>query len=238
MTSERPPAIERPERVLAIGAHPDDAEFYAGATLARLRAQGADVTLVVCTDGAMGGTTDASRLATLRREEAAQAATLLGGLDRVHLDFPDGGLVANDALRERLVAEIRRTRPVLVLTHDPATLWLRVGAVDRLGHSDHRAAGLAALDAVYPRAGLARFFPAQIAAGRAPWFVREIWLFDTAEPDHFVSMGEFEATKHTALRAHESQMPDLLVRECEEHAALWATCCGTRAEAFRRARVW
>jgi LmbE family N-acetylglucosaminyl deacetylase len=236
--SERLPALDRPERVLAIGAHPDDAEFYAGATLARLRAQGANVTLVICTDGAMGGPSEASDLCARRRDEAERAAESLGGIDLVRLDFPDGGLAVDDALRERLVAEIRRTRPVLLLTHDPATLWLRVGAVDRFGHSDHRAAGLAALEALYPRAGLARFFPAQITAGLAPWFVRETWLFDTAEPDHFVTMGEYEATKHAALRAHASQLPDNLVHECEEQAALWTTRCGARAEAFRRARLW
>jgi LmbE family N-acetylglucosaminyl deacetylase len=236
--SERPSAVDRPERVLVIGAHPDDAEFYAGATLARMRAQGAEVTLVICTDGAMGGPSEASELCVRRRDEAARAVVQLGGIDLVQLDFPDGGLTVNDVLRERLVAEIRRTRPVLLLTHDPATLWLRVGAFDRFGHSDHRATGLAALDAVYPRAGLARFFPAQIAAGLAPWFVRETWLFDTAAPDHFVPMGEYESTKHAALRAHASQMPDNLVRECEEEAALWATHCGARAEAFRRARLW
>jgi LmbE family N-acetylglucosaminyl deacetylase len=43
------------ERALAVSAHPDDAEFYAGATLAALAKGGAEVALVICSDGARGG---------------------------------------------------------------------------------------------------------------------------------------------------------------------------------------
>ncbi len=236
--SERAPALDRPSRVLVVAAHPDDAEFYAGATLAGFAARGAEITLVICTDGAMGGAANEPDLPARRRAEAERAAERLGRIDLVRLDFPDGSLEPTDALREPIVREIRRARPELLLTHDPATLWLRVGAVDRLGHSDHRAAGLAALDAVYPRAGLERFFPAHAAAGLAPWFVRELWLFDTTAPDHFVATGETDAVKRAALRAHESQHPDVLVQEADAHSALWAAQCGARAEAFRRARLW
>ena len=79
---------------------------------------------------------------------------------------------------------IRRTRPALVLTHDPTMLWTRVGDRYHLGHTDHQAAGRGLLAAVYPRAALPTFFPEQIAAGLEPWWVRELWLFDTNEPDY------------------------------------------------------
>lgn len=237
----RPPPLEAPARVLAVGAHPDDAEFYAGATLARLRAGGAEVTIAVCTDGARGGpgpTGGATDLPLRRRDEAAAAARALGGVALAFLGFRDGELAPDDALRRRLAREIRTRRPELLLVHDPTTFWLSVGAVDRLGHSDHRAAGQGALDAVYPRAGLPSFYPDQIAAGLGPWFVREIWLFDTAQPDHFVAHGAWGDAKKDALRCHASQNPDMLLREAEEQASLWAARAGAPAEAFRRLRVW
>jgi LmbE family N-acetylglucosaminyl deacetylase len=230
-------APDRPARVLAIGAHPDDVEFFAGATVARLRASGAEVTIAICTDGARGSVTGVANLAALRRGEAQQAAAALGGVALAPFGFPDGDLAPDDALRKRLVREIRTRRPELVLVHDPATLWLDVGELARFGHSDHRAAGQAALDAIYPRAGLASFYPEQVAAGLGPWFVRHVWLFDTTRPDHFVPRGEFAQHKRAALRCHETQGPEMLLRESEEQARLWAERAGEPAEAFRRLRL-
>lgn len=237
--SARLAALDRPARALAIGAHPDDAEFYAGATLARLAADGTAVTIVVCTDGAKGGGRDAHVLVAQRREEATRAAAALGDVTLVQLEFPDGCLVIDDALRGALVREIRRTRPELLLAHDPTTFWHDVGPLHRLGHSDHRAAGQGALDAVYPRAGLPSFFPEQIDAGLAPWFVRELWLFDTTQPDHFVPLGAHAAAKRAALTAHASQNPEHLLKEADEQARRRAQeAGGAAAEAFRRIRVW
>ncbi|HVP29491.1 MAG TPA: PIG-L deacetylase family protein [Myxococcota bacterium] len=233
-----PPPPERPARVLAIGAHPDDVEFAAGATVARLRAGGAEVTLAVCTDGARGGGAGVTDLPARRRAEAERAAAALGCRQLLFLGFRDGELTAEEDLRRKLVREIRRARPELVLAHDPTTLWLRVGDVDRLGHSDHRAAGTGVLDAIYPRAGLAAFYPDQVAAGLQPWFVREIWLFDTAEPDHFVPIAEHAEAKRLALEAHESQDPGMLLRDAEARAALWSQRAGVPSEAFRRLRAW
>jgi len=232
----RPPPLEAPARVLAVAAHPDDADFYAGATLARLRAHGAEVTIAICTDGARGGA--GTDLPLRRRGEAAAAAEALGGVGLAFLGFRDGELAADEALRRCLAREIRTRRPELVLVHDPETFWLNVGAVDRLGHSDHRAAGAGCLDAVYPRAGLPSFYPDQIAAGLGPWFVREIWLFDTARPDHFSPLEGFAEAKREALRRHASQNPEMLLRDADEQAAHWAAQAGAPAEAFRRVRVW
>ena len=163
-----------PKRVVAIGAHPDDVEFFAGASVAGLCASGAEVEIVICTDGARGGAEGGTALAQRRRAEAGHAAAALGALPPVFLGHPDGGLVADDALRRDLVREIRRVRPDLVLVHDPTTLWTPMGGRVQLGHSDHRAAGQACLDAVYPRLVLASFYPELAASGFAPWLVREL----------------------------------------------------------------
>ncbi len=149
------------DTVLVVGAHPDDAEYFAGGTLVRLADSGARIELVVCTDGAL----------------------------------------ANDeTLRAELALALRRIRPDLVLTHDPRTLWAVYGGRAHPGHSDHRAAGQALLDALYPRAASPNFYLEQLEAqGVEPWYPREVWLFDTAEPDLRIDVSSSFARKLDAL---------------------------------------
>jgi LmbE family N-acetylglucosaminyl deacetylase len=222
----------RPERVLSIGAHPDDAEFFAGGTLLRLRAQGARVTCVVCTDGGRGGR-GLDDPAGVRRAEQARAAEVLGA-DVVALGHADGELAPGEPLRTELIREIRRARPEVVLAHDPATFWQRAGDRVHLGHSDHRAAGQAALDAIYPRAMSPNFAP---ELELEPWAPREVWLFDTARPDLFVDVRETLARKLEALAAHASQNPGGALVRAAEAAAKAASAGAFPAEAFVRLRL-
>lgn len=213
-----------PRRVLAAGAHPDDVEFSAGGTVRRLVEQGAEVTLVVCSDGARGGAV--AQPAAVRRAEQEAAAAVLGVARLVWLGHPDGELTPNDPLRADLVLALRRTRPELVLAHDPQGLWILVDGIAQPKHSDHRAAGLAALDACYPRAASPHFHREQLAEpGVEPWYPRELWLFDTAVPDLRVDVtGTFER-KLEALRAHASQelAAGGLVAPARAHAAHWGS---------------
>jgi len=193
------------ERVLAIGAHPDDAEYFAGGTLARLADAGAEVALVVCTDGARGGR-GIDDVARVRAGEQARAAQIVGFREQVNLRRPDGELANDDRLRAELALAVRRERPELVLAHDPRTLWNVYGGRAHPGHSDHRAAGQAALDALYPRAASPNFYAEQLAEpGVEPWYPREVWLFDTAQPDLHIDVSATFARKLDALRAHVSQ---------------------------------
>ena len=193
------------ERVLAIGAHPDDAEYFAGGTLARLADAGASTVLVVCTDGARGGR-GIEEVARVRSGEQARAAEILSFRERANLGRPDGELVNDDPLRAEIALRVRRQRPELVLTHDPRTLWNTYGGRAHPGHSDHRATGQAVLDALYPRAASPNFFPAQLdEPGVEPWYPREVWLFDTAAPDLHVDVSSTFERKLDALRAHVSQ---------------------------------
>lgn len=225
-----------PERVLAVGAHPDDCEFFAGGALAALAREGAQVTLCICTDGARGSLSDAAGLAERRRAESERAAKALGAAEVIWLGHPDGALRDDDALVGDLVGAIRRARPLLLLAHDPDTRFTRVGERYALGHSDHQTAGRAALAAVYPRAPLPTFFPAQVEAGLAPWWVPEMWLFDTASPDWLRPLGEEAfAAKRAALACHASQGGDgPLLRAAEALARAFAGPDGTPVEAFRR----
>jgi LmbE family N-acetylglucosaminyl deacetylase len=195
-----PESVREAKSVLGVSAHPDDAEFFAGAALARFAAQGARVTLVVCTDGGMGGR-ELDDAAGVRSREQEAAAKVLGIAEVVGLGLPDGALEPGEALREKLVGVIRRVRPELVLGHDPRTFFVTDGRTTQLGHSDHRAAGTGLLDAVYPRAVSPNFYP---AAGK-PWYPRELWLFDTAQADLRLDATAGFEKKLEALRAHASQ---------------------------------
>ena len=195
-------------RALIVGAHPDDAEFYAGGTAVKLARAGCEVHLVVCTDGGRGSLSERSDLGAVRRAEQEAAARQLGVASLVNLGRPDGELLADAGLVADLVRAIRRTRPDVVLTHDPDTRYRRLGGRTFPGHSDHRAAGAAALDAIYPRAISASFFPEQLEEpGMKLWMPRHFWLFDTNQPDTRVWIDDTLAAKLDALRCHESQAP-------------------------------
>ena len=200
-------------RVLAVGAHPDDAEFYAGATLARLAAAGAEVSLIVVTDGQRGGR-EAGNLAGVRAAEQVHAAAALGIGTHRNLGRPDGELTRDlDVLRE-LVLALRTVRPDLVLTHDLRTRFTLVDGIAQLGHSDHRMTAELVMDAVAPRGFYPSFFPEQLTQPDVqPWYPRELWLFDTAEPTIRVPVAPVQEAKLAALRAHASQNDgDMLVR--------------------------
>lgn len=125
-------------RVLVLGAHPDDAEIHAGGLLARHAAAGSAIRIVSVTDGRSGHhEIPPEDLVRIRREEARAAGQVIGA-DAITWDFPDGGLVADLALRAAMIREIRSFRPDLVLTH---RLWDY--------HPDHRAVAQAVQDACY-----------------------------------------------------------------------------------------
>lgn len=188
-----------PQRALTIGAHPDDAEFGAGGTLAAWAARGCDVTMLVVTDGSKGSwdpDVDHETLVGRRRSEQHAAAAALGVRTTIMLGHADGELEYSMALREEMCLWIRRVRPDVVLTHDP---WQRYQM-----HPDHRTTGLAAVDGVVA-ARDHLFFPHQLTDGvekhRPAW----IYLWSADVPDHWVDISSTFETKIEALLAHSSQ---------------------------------
>lgn len=194
-----PEPIPTPQRALSIGAHPDDAEFGAGGTLARWASEGCRVVMLVVTDGSKG-TWDPGlsieELVAVRRAEQEEAARTLGAEEVVFLEYPDGELEYTMALREELCLWIRRVQPEAVLGHDP---WRRY-----MLHPDHRAAGWGAVDGlVAARDHL--FFTHQLAEGlrhhRPDWLL--LWAPD--EADHWEDISETLDVKIEALLRHTSQ---------------------------------
>ncbi len=192
-----PPA----ERVLIVGAHPDDPEFFCAGTVAQWVAMGATVHYVVVTSGDKGVPEDwdgDQPFSAVREAEQLAAAELLGVQGVTFLRLPDGEVFDDLALRAQLTAEIRRFRPDVLLTHDPLTRLYRQ-------HPDHRAVGSAALAAAFPASRLASFFPEQLAVGLRPHAVRTVLLFGTDRPDTVIDIAPVFERKLAALRCHASQ---------------------------------
>jgi len=197
----------RPERFMVIVAHPDDADFGPAATAAAWIDAGSAGWLVCCTSGDQGGEDpeqDPLELAAIREREQRAAAEVVGYAGVSFLHQPDGALVNDLALRELLVREIRTFRPDAVLTTDPDVLFHENG----VNHTDHRAAGVAAVDAVYPAARNPMAFPWLAKSGLAAHRVRRLYLCWSNAPNVYVDVSATVERKIGALRAHASQLKD------------------------------
>jgi LmbE family N-acetylglucosaminyl deacetylase len=215
VTTVTPPVADttshpwRPLRFMLIAAHPDDAEFGPSGTAARWISEGSVGWLVCCTSGDQGGEdpdADPLALAAVREAEQRAAAVVTGYAGVTFLHQPDGALANDLALREQLVREIRTFRPDAVLATDPETLFHGDGGVN---HTDHRAAGMAAVDAVYPAARNPMAFPALARSGLAAHEVRRLYLFWSNHPTAWVDISATLDRKIAALSEHRSQIRDL-----------------------------
>jgi LmbE family N-acetylglucosaminyl deacetylase len=197
---------EHPERLLVITAHPDDADFGIAGSVARWVGEGAVAQLVCCSSGEAGSDdadTDPLELAATREAEQRAAAEIVGYEDVTFLHQPDGAVASDLALREQLVRIIRTFRPESVAAIDPRLIVHEAGFVQ---HVDHREAGAAAIDAVYPAAQNAMAFPHLVKSeGLAPHHVERLYLFWSERPGAYVDIADTIDTKLAALRAHASQ---------------------------------
>jgi LmbE family N-acetylglucosaminyl deacetylase len=200
---------QTPQKILVILAHPDDPEFFCGATIARWTAAGHKVVywLLTCGDkGANDLDINPGELCGDRRGEQTAAAAVLGVRDVNFLDCPDGYLVADLEMRKILTRIIRKERPDILVTCDPKTLYV---GDNRINHPDHRAAGQAALDAVFPAAGNPLYFPELIRdEGLQPHTPKEVWISLTLDPNIKLDVTDLWQTKLQALYEHRSQIGD------------------------------
>ena len=133
------------ERAVAIVAHPDDLEYGAASAVARWTGQGKDVSYVLVTRGEAGIDGMAPEQAgPLREEEQRRSAARVGVRHVEFLDHPDGAVEPGLTLRRDLAGAVRRLRPQVVLTMNFELTW---GDGGNVNHADHRAVGLATLDA-------------------------------------------------------------------------------------------
>jgi LmbE family N-acetylglucosaminyl deacetylase len=193
------------DRALVIVAHPDDAEFWAGGTIACWTDAGFAVTYCVLTNGETGGyntSVPREHMARLRRAEQQQAAALLGVKDVRFFGLAEGELrVGDKQLRRELVRLIRQVRPQRVVTWSPEWNWQRF----RSCHPDHRATGEITLSAIYPDAGNPFAHLPLREEGLEAWTVREAWLINSPQANHYVDVTETFERKVAAVKLHQSQ---------------------------------
>lgn len=190
---------------MLVVAHPDDSEFSSAGTVARLTDAGRRVIIIQVTSGDRGSpdaSTVPAELAATREAELVEAAGRVGVRrdDIVFLRCPDGELMPDLSLREKIVRMIRTWKPDVIVTHDP----FRPYAL----HPDHRAVGLATTDAVYPTARDPLYFPEHLRDGLEPHKTAEIWFFGPEHPDKVIDITATFDRKIHALKAHKSQVGD------------------------------
>ena len=225
------------QRALVVFAHPDDAEFLCGGTVAGWASDGTEIHYVCATDGSAGWNgPDLSRqeVARTREVEMREAADVLGVRSVTFLGFVDGTLEPSLDLRRAVTREVRRVRPDVILTFEPS-LWSGRRYVN---HPDHRAIGEAVLAVVACDAPTRPQFPELLEEGLEPHKVTRLWLptFDGA--DTYVDISDTIDLKIEALHRHKSQMENMGMDDVDQRIREWAADVGKKhevkyAEAFR-----
>jgi len=200
MTSARGP-------VLVVTAHPDDPEFLAGGTVARLVREGREVTYVIVTNGNKGSSDramTAQDLVPIRQEEQRHAARVLG-VERVEfLGYEDGELEDTRDIRRDITRQIRLWRPDLIISQSPKRSYSNFPA----WHRDHRTTGRVVLDCVYPLARDHLAFP-ELFPEYEPHQVREVYLIQWEQPSLLVDITDTMDVKLKSIACHASQVGDL-----------------------------
>jgi LmbE family N-acetylglucosaminyl deacetylase len=194
--------------VLAVFAHPDDAEICAGGTMAAWAAAGRDVHLLILTNGDRGSQDPAQsreELARIRVEETERGAELMGLASTTILSTHDGELENTNEIRATVARRIREVRAETVVSNDPTAVFF---GSRYYNHSDHRVAGWIALDSAFPGSGNPHFFPEHLEEGLQVQDVYDVWLGWSNEPNHTHDITGFLRTKIDALACHASQLSE------------------------------
>jgi LmbE family N-acetylglucosaminyl deacetylase len=158
--------------LLAVLAHPDDEVFSTGGIFRRYHDAGVRTALVCATRGEAGEISDPSlatpeTLGRVREQELLEAGRILGIQEVSFLDYHDGTVAQADEVEAvgRIVREIRRVRPQVLVTFDPGGVY---------GHPDHIAVHHFTTSAFF-KAGDPTCYPEQIAAGFLPYEAQKLY---------------------------------------------------------------
>jgi LmbE family N-acetylglucosaminyl deacetylase len=218
------PVPEDWDRAVAVVAHPDDLEYGAAAAVARWTGQGRVVSYLIVTRGEAGiAGMPPEQAGPLREGEERRTAAVVGVDSVDFLDHPDGLVEYGLPLRRDLAAALRRLRPELVLTMNFELTW---GETANVNHADHRAVGLAVLDACRDAAN-PWVFP---EAGTAWNGIRDVYVMGSSEPTHFADVTATIEAGVASLREHEVYIaglgrefdPDTFLRDMAGYVGLGA----------------
>lgn len=187
--------------LLAVSAHPDDIEFAAGGTMFNFAQKGYDIYFIVATNGENGFKIDhkpKSQRVKIRHKEQLNAAKILGVKNVFFLNYRDCYLENSNELREKIAKIIKKVRPEIIFTFDPAN---RAFESVNLNHRDHRVIGEAVFDAVF--AARNRYMlPGESCA------VKYFYFFGPDKPNHYENITGQIGRKIELIEAHRSQWDD------------------------------
>lgn len=196
------PVPEEWQRAVAVAAHPDDLEYGAASAVARWTGQGKSVSYVLVTSGEAGiDGLEPAAAKPLREAEERRGAAIVGVTQVEFLGHPDGAIEYGITLRHDIAGAIRRMRPEVVLTMSFELTW----DGEHVNHADHRAAGLATLDAVRDAAN--RWMFTDLGE---PWQgVQAVYLLGMGPPTHYVDVSDTLSRGVDSLRAHRAYLDGL-----------------------------
>jgi LmbE family N-acetylglucosaminyl deacetylase len=221
----------KPKVVLCVAAHPDDLEFGSAGSIAKWVSEGAEAYYLILTNGNKGSSDRSltpDQLKQTRDNEQRKAGKVLGLKDVFFLDYEDGLLMVNPDLKKEIVRVIRRVKPDVVITMDPTMVYsIKRGFVN---HTDHRAAGQATIDAVFPLARDHLSFPDLLTnEGLEPHKTATLLLTNFDNQNFFVDISDYLDQKLKALAEHGSQIPDFSA--AKERITEWAAIAGGKVGA-------
>lgn len=191
-------------RVLCVVAHPDDMEYGTSAAVATWTRRGVQVEYLLLTSGEAGMQSPPEEVGPLRADEQHRACAQVGVEQLTILDHPDGMLVYSLDLRRDIARVIRQFRPdaVVVANFD-------FEAYGMLNQADHRAAGLATVDAIRD-ADNTWVFRELVAEGLPKWHARCLLVAGHGRPTHGMEVDdEAVAAAVASLESHEAYLADL-----------------------------
>jgi LmbE family N-acetylglucosaminyl deacetylase len=196
------------KRALIIVAHPDDMDFICGGTVIQTARLGIEWHLMVLTNGDKGNHNPAitrEQLIAMRKVEQRAAAQVAGVKEVLFMNEEDGFLAPSRELRRRVVREIRRIKPELILLTNPNRYFVGDGYIN---HPDHRNAGLVAIEAIFPASYNPMFWPEMADEGYPPHKIKYAYVHGHEAPDVKVEVTADLAQKIDAILCHHSQFDD------------------------------
>ena len=199
-----------PKKILIILAHPDDPEFFCGASIYKWTQTGNRVDYLLMSKGEKGindNFDDVPNIIKIREREQRNAADVLGVSDITYLDYQDGMMVPDIEARKKIVEKVRKHKPDILVTCDPTNYYVNDHYIN---HPDHRAAGQIVLDAIFPAVQNKLYFPSLLEKGLKPHKLEEVWITLSKSPNTSLDVTEEWGTKIKALECHTSQVGDIM----------------------------
>jgi LmbE family N-acetylglucosaminyl deacetylase len=193
--------------LLVVTPHHGDPELGIAGLVARHTREGKRVVYIICTNGDKGTsitTFKSQELAVMREMEQRNAARVLNVSETIFLRHPDLGLEGTQGFGREILGLILKYKPEIVATCDPTQRYL--------SNPDHRVTGRTVMDAVWPYAMAQNAYPELRENGECHR-VKEILLWQAAEPNYFCNISDAFDTKLAAFSCHKTQAGDPILPE-------------------------